>query len=152
MNKTKLTQIVFTSIAFVSIVITILIINNKSIDLTLKRLNYTLIESIVKRRPKIFCMITTRVENHKRKAVHVKNTWAKRCDQFLFLSSENEPYLPAIKVCDKDDRSHLWCKVRNQCSNQFVLNSKPCDPSDKVRSSLYSRPICRSLRLVRQSR
>ena len=29
MNKTKLTQIVFTSIAFVSIVITILIINNK---------------------------------------------------------------------------------------------------------------------------
>lgn len=114
-NKTKLTKIVFTSIAFISFVITIgIIVNNKTYDLPQKRVNNAPIESSVKRKPKIFCVITTRAENHGLKAVHVKNTWAKRCDRFIFLSSEHNEDLPAIKVCNEEDRNHLWCKVSNK--------------------------------------
>jgi hypothetical protein len=67
--------------------------------------------SIPKNKPKIFCMITTTYANHETKAIHVKNTWAKRCDGLLFLSSENKLTLPSIKICGKDNRDHLWCKV-----------------------------------------
>ncbi len=70
--------------------------------------NYIVIN---KNKPKIFCMITTTYANHETKAIHVKNTWAKRCDGLLFLSSQNNSTLPAIKICDEDNRDHLWCKV-----------------------------------------
>jgi len=67
--------------------------------------------STSKNKPKIFCMITTTYANHETKAIHVKNTWAKRCDGLLFLSSENNSTLPAIKICGEDSHDTLWCKV-----------------------------------------
>jgi hypothetical protein len=75
--------------------------------------------STPKNKPKIFCMITTTYANHETKAIHVKNTWAKRCDGLLFLSSENNSTLPAIKICGEDNRDHLWCKVSIFCVNHF---------------------------------
>src|SRR5690348_943627 len=100
LNQRKLSQIVFSLIALMSLLITLRLISDNNI-------NYFQL----KQKPRIFCLITTREENHYNKAIHVKNTWAKRCDQFLFLSSVNDSTLPSIKVCEIDDRSHIWCKV-----------------------------------------
>ncbi|CAG2167939.1 unnamed protein product [Oppiella nova] len=58
-------------------------------------------------------MITTTYANHDKKAIHVRNTWAQRCDQYLFISSRDNSTLPAIKLCDTDDRPHLWCKTKH---------------------------------------
>ncbi|CAG2102837.1 unnamed protein product, partial [Medioppia subpectinata] len=65
-----------------------------------------------KSKPRIFCMITTTYANHESKAIHVRNTWAKRCDRHLFLSSRDNASLPAVRLCDTDDRAHLWCKTK----------------------------------------
>jgi hypothetical protein len=83
--------------------------------------NYIIIN---KNKPKIFCMITTTYANHETKAIHVKNTWAKRCDGLLFLSSQNNSTLPSIKICGEDNRDHLWCKVSIVCANHFFRTSK----------------------------
>ena len=109
LNKRKITRILLSLIALMSVLITLKLINDKNFDFNQNILNKISIE-LTKRKPRIFCMITTRAENHEEKAIHARNTWAKRCDQFLFVSSENNTWLPAVNFC-KDDYNHLWCKV-----------------------------------------
>jgi glycoprotein-N-acetylgalactosamine 3-beta-galactosyltransferase len=57
-------------------------------------------------------MITTHVENHRQKVISIKETWGKRCDVLLFVSSKSDPTFPAVKVCEIEDHYHLWCKTK----------------------------------------
>ena len=120
-NKKIILQLFLIFIAFLSLLITLLVIrintnyNNGNIKLWSRlHLKYSVIKARLLKpnvRPRIFCMITTTYANHDKKAIHVRNTWAQRCDQYLFISSRDNSTLPAIKACDIDDRDHLWCKV-----------------------------------------
>ncbi|KAH9583841.1 Core 1 synthase, glycoprotein-N-acetylgalactosamine 3-beta-galactosyltransferase, 1 [Schistosoma haematobium] len=49
--------------------------------------------------------------NHKSKAVHVKATWAGRCNNYLFISSETDSHLPSIAVINAEGRNLLWNKT-----------------------------------------
>lgn len=63
---------------------------------------------------KILCMIMTHPANHKTKAVHVKNTWGKRCDKLLFITSKPDPDLDSILInLTKDSRKALRNKTRD---------------------------------------
>ncbi|KAL5277676.1 C1GALT1.2 family protein [Megaselia abdita] len=61
---------------------------------------------------KILCLITTWPENHKTKAKAVKETWAKRCNKYLFISSKTDSKLNTIALPLEEGRQHLWLKIK----------------------------------------
>ncbi|KAJ8024440.1 Glycoprotein-N-acetylgalactosamine 3-beta-galactosyltransferase 1 [Holothuria leucospilota] len=63
-------------------------------------------------RIRILCWILTSPDTLEDKAVHVKATWAKRCNTVLFISSENTDF-PTIAVSvDHEERDYLWQKTK----------------------------------------
>lgn len=61
---------------------------------------------------KILCMVMTHPKNHQTKAIHIKNTWGKRCNKLLFISSELDPDLDIALLPFNESRSILWDKTR----------------------------------------
>ncbi|KAF8567530.1 hypothetical protein P879_08681 [Paragonimus westermani] len=61
--------------------------------------------------PKVFCWITTMPSNIV-KAIAVKRTWARRCDQYLFISSEHTSDLPSVAAVSGEGRHLLWNKTK----------------------------------------
>ncbi|EUB60140.1 Glycoprotein-N-acetylgalactosamine 3-beta-galactosyltransferase [Echinococcus granulosus] len=64
------------------------------------------------RRVRVFAIILTTPPVRMIKAIHVKMTWARRFNGYMFVSSEEDIYLPSIKAVDKEGRNVLWEKIR----------------------------------------
>lgn len=60
---------------------------------------------------KIICIVMTHPDNHQKKAIHVKNTWGKRCNKLLFMSSAPDAVLETVVLDVNDTREHLWIKT-----------------------------------------
>lgn len=65
-------------------------------------------------KPRIFCVVYTVSKYHTTRALAVKNTWARRCDEFVFASDKLDLSLPAINVQydSNDTYESLWQKTR----------------------------------------
>ncbi|KAK4470269.1 hypothetical protein MN116_005840 [Schistosoma mekongi] len=63
---------------------------------------------------RILCYINTYPENYYTKAIHVHNTWARRCTKHIFTSTKPDPLLPiaVLKLPYPEVRMHLWSKMR----------------------------------------
>ena len=62
---------------------------------------------------RILCWVMTSPKNHKSRAVHVRDTWGKRCNILLFVSTDVDAELPALKLdLDHDARDNLWGKTK----------------------------------------
>lgn len=59
---------------------------------------------------KVLCMVMTYPDNHRTKAIHVMNTWGKRCNKLLFMSSKPDYVLNTIVLDLNDTRNELWTK------------------------------------------
>lgn len=70
---------------------------------------------------KVLCMVITQPENHKTKAIYVKNTWGKRCNKLLFMSSAHDSVLDPIVLDIPENRTFQWRKTRE--SFQYVYNN-----------------------------
>lgn len=61
---------------------------------------------------KVLCMVMTMPANHKTKAIHIKNTWGKRCNKLLFMTSKEDPNLETVVLPLKESRQILWEKTK----------------------------------------
>lgn len=63
---------------------------------------------------KVLCMIMTIPENHCTKAKHLKNTWGRRCNKLLFITSQEDNELDTIVVnISNNTRKALRNKTRD---------------------------------------
>jgi hypothetical protein len=59
---------------------------------------------------RVLCWVFTHPENHKEKAVHIKNLWGKRCNKLLFMSTEEDALLGTVALPVGNGREQLWNK------------------------------------------
>lgn len=80
-------------------------------DDTHKYENNSIAEQLFKE-VKILCWVMTSPSNHKKKAIHVKKTWGKRCNKLIFMSSKEDPELGSVALPVKEGRNNLWAKTK----------------------------------------
>lgn len=62
---------------------------------------------------RILCLIFTMPANHETKAKHVQMTWAKRCNEYVFISSKRDDGLGSVDVTNgTESRNILWGKTK----------------------------------------
>lgn len=62
---------------------------------------------------KVLCWIMTSPKNHVKKAKHVINTWGKRCNKLLVMSSQTDDRLPEVVALPVGEgRNNLWAKTK----------------------------------------
>ncbi|KAL5112107.1 Glycoprotein-N-acetylgalactosamine 3-beta-galactosyltransferase 1 [Taenia crassiceps] len=64
------------------------------------------------RKVRVFAVILTMPTSKETKAVHVKATWARRFNGYVFISSEKDTHLPSIRAVSNEGRDMLWEKTR----------------------------------------
>ncbi|XP_021346821.1 glycoprotein-N-acetylgalactosamine 3-beta-galactosyltransferase 1-B-like isoform X2 [Mizuhopecten yessoensis] len=79
-------------------------------DSPLREDNGTIAKTLEKN-VRILCWIMTCPQNHESKARHVMNTWAKRCNKVIYISSKHNTTFPAVGLNVSEGRKHLTTKT-----------------------------------------
>lgn len=76
---------------------------------------------------RIFCLIATYPANHKTRAIHIKNTWGKRCNKILFISTEHDRELGTVVLSMNETRNSLWGKTKRAFQYSYENHFKDYD-------------------------
>ncbi|XP_023681414.1 glycoprotein-N-acetylgalactosamine 3-beta-galactosyltransferase 1-B-like [Paramormyrops kingsleyae] len=60
---------------------------------------------------RILCWVMTSPSNLQTKARHVKATWSRHCNVLVFMSSEEDPDFPTVKLSTGEGRDQLYWKT-----------------------------------------
>lgn len=55
---------------------------------------------------------------HHTRGIHIKNTWGRRCNKLLFMSSTHDPEIDSIPLPMDEKITHLWTKTKK--AFQFI--------------------------------
>ncbi|XP_046398780.1 glycoprotein-N-acetylgalactosamine 3-beta-galactosyltransferase 1-like [Ischnura elegans] len=61
---------------------------------------------------RVVCWVMTQPRNHATKAEAVKETWGRRCNALVFISTQADASLPTVRVSVPEGRFNLWDKTR----------------------------------------
>eukprot|EP00112_Aurelia_sp_Birch-Aquarium-sp1_P000630 Seg1058.21 transcript_id=Seg1058.21/GoldUCD/mRNA.D3Y31 product="Glycoprotein-N-acetylgalactosamine 3-beta-galactosyltransferase 1" protein_id=Seg1058.21/GoldUCD/D3Y31 len=73
--------------------------------------NFSIAKKLYKK-VRILCWILTSPKTLRTKGKAVKETWGKRCNKIIFMSSEDVPSYPSINLGVPEGRENLWGKTR----------------------------------------
>ncbi|CAL8099829.1 unnamed protein product [Calicophoron daubneyi] len=64
--------------------------------------------------PRVLCYVNTFPGHYEKKAIHVLNTWGRKCTKIVFTSTKPHPRLPVLELDlhVPEVREHLWIKMR----------------------------------------
>ena len=91
-------------------------ISSKFLLFSLSSLSYPdqdILAEILYSKVRVLCWVMTNPQNLYKKTIHIKATWAKRCNKVLYVSSEVDADFPTVKVKSKEGRQYLWQKTRH---------------------------------------
>lgn len=74
---------------------------------------------------KILCLVLTYPKNHRSKAIHVKNTWGRKCTKLLFATTQPDPDFETLLInITHESRLSLCNKTRDMFlyANDHYLN------------------------------
>lgn len=74
---------------------------------------------------RIFCGIYTYEKNHDTNVKATRETWGKRCDGFLAMSTKSDPSIPSLQITHEgpEEYDNMWQKSRSiwkYIANRFV--------------------------------
>ncbi|CAG9800631.1 unnamed protein product [Chironomus riparius] len=112
--------------AMSALIVRLIITNNKvlnrpnSVNLKIKNPNYVTKDSYetkladqLYKEVRILCMVFTHPDNRKTKVPYIINTWGKKCNKLILLSTKNDSSIPEIIALNHDNgRKNLWKKTR----------------------------------------
>lgn len=76
---------------------------------------------------RVLCLVLTHPINHRTKALAVANTWGKRCNKIVFISTVNDDNFEVITVNVTEEHQYLWGKTKQGLQQVYELYGKDYD-------------------------
>ncbi|XP_060086206.1 glycoprotein-N-acetylgalactosamine 3-beta-galactosyltransferase 1-like [Ylistrum balloti] len=98
---------------------------------------------------RVLCWVMTSPQNLDKKAIHVKRTWAKRCNVLVFISSTTNTTFPTVGLNVSEGREHLTAKTMQAFKYVYDTHFNDADWFVKADDDTYM--ILENLRYFLQS-
>lgn len=76
---------------------------------------------------RVLCFVLTHPINHQTKAQAVANTWGKRCNKIVFISTESDDNFEVINVNVTEEHRYLWGKTKQGLQQIYELYGNDYD-------------------------
>lgn len=87
---------------------------------------------------RLLCYVLTSPTNHQKRAIHVKMTWGRRCDQLIFFSSAADTLLPTVVLNVSEGYTFLWEKTLSAINHLHRHNYNDADWFYKADDDTYA--------------